>query len=102
MRFGIYIYVDGSDLHDVAEPLKNRLTELASQFPQLRVIDDRFERTPDMHPEDLPDWNLGLNFDLSRESTSFVPHLLESIKALSRESGRDFAVGYYDRRLKID
>jgi hypothetical protein len=102
MRFGIYIYVDGSDLHDVADLLLRRLSQVASEFPQVRVIDDRFEKTPDMHPDDLPDWNLGLNFDLDHVGVCHVPRLLESIRSLAQESGRDFAVGYYDRGSKID
>jgi hypothetical protein len=102
MRFGSYIYVDGYDLQDVAALIKQRLTEIASHFPEIRVIDDRFDRTPDLRPEDLPVWNLGLNFDLGVASTTYVPRLLESVRALSRESGRDFAVGYCDRVSKID
>ena len=102
MRFGIYIYVDGSDLHDVADLLLRRLGEIAREFPHVRVIDDRFEKTPDMQPDDLPDWNLGLNFDLDHISVGHVARLLESIRLLAQESGRDFAVGYYDRRSKID
>jgi hypothetical protein len=102
VRFGIYVYVDGSDLHDVADLLLRRLGEIARDFAHMRVIDDRFEKTPDMHPDDLPDWNLGLNFDLDRAGVCHVPRLLESIRALAQESGRNFAVGYYDRRSKID
>ena len=102
VRFGIYIYVDGSDLHDVVDFLLRRLSEIAREFPHVRVIDDRFEKTPDMHPDDLPDWNLGVNFDLDHVSIGHVPRLLESIRSLAQESGRDFAVGYYDRRSKID
>lgn len=102
MSYGIYVYVDGYDLHDVAGPIKRRLSEIASSFPQVRIIDGRSERTSEMHPEDLPTWNLGLNFDLDSVSASIVPRLLERIRSLSGESGRDFAVGYYDRRSKID
>jgi len=102
VRFGIYIYVDGSDLNDVADLLLRRLGEIAREFPHIRVIDDRLEKTPDMHPDDLPQWNLGLNFDLDHLSVCQVPRLLESIQSLARESGRDFAVGYYDGHPKID
>jgi hypothetical protein len=102
MRFGAYIYVDGYDLDDVAESIKKRLAEVAGLFPKLRVIDDRFERTPDLHSEDLPVWNLGLNFDLDVPSASFVRPVLERVRALSRESGRVFAVGYYDRASRVD
>ena len=102
MRFGVYVYVDGYDLHDVAVSIKRRLGEIADSYPQVRVIDDRFERTPDMHPDDLADWNLGLNFDLGQDSAGFVRGVLECIRTLSRESGRSFAVGYYDRISKID
>lgn len=102
MRFGIYAYVDGSDLHDVAVLLFRRLGEIAREFPNVRVIDDRFEKTSDMHPDDLPDWNLGLNFDLDRDSVCYVSRLLENIRSLAQESGRIFVVGYYDRHSKID
>ena len=102
MRFGIYIYVDGSDLDDVADLLLKRFAEIARTLPQARVVDDRFERTPDMDPDDFPDWNLGLNFDLDRASISLVPGLLESVRSLAKESDRDFVVGYYDKHSKID
>lgn len=102
MSFGIYIYVDGSDLHEVAELLLRRLGEITREFPRVRVVDDRFEKTPDMLPDDLPDWNLGLNFDLDCVTVGYAPRLLESIRSLAQESGRDFAVGYYDRGSKID
>jgi len=102
MRFGVYVYVDGYDLHNVAVSIKQRLGEIAGSFPQVRVIDDRLERTPDMHPDDLPTWNLGLNFDLGRDSAGFVRGVLERIRTLARESGRSFAIGYYDRVSKID
>ena len=102
MRFGVYVYVDGYDLHDVAVSIKRRLGEIAASHPEVRVIDERFERTPDMHPEDLPTWNLGLNFDLGQDSVGLVRGILERVRVLSRESGRSFAVGYYDRVSKID
>ena len=78
MRFAIYVYVDGYDLHDVSVSIKRRLGEISDSFPQLRVIDDRFEKTPDMHPDDLPTWNLGLNFDLSRDSVGLVRGFIEA------------------------
>jgi len=102
MRYGAYIYVDGYDLHEVAPLLKRRLAEIAGRVSGVRVIDDRFERTPDLQPEDLPVWNLGLNFDLGAERAGLIRGVIESIRALSEESGRDFAVGYYDRVLKMD
>ena len=102
MRFGVYIYVDGYDLHDVAVSIKRRLDEIATSFPQVRVIDDRFERTPDLHPDDLPTWNLGLNFGADRDSAGLTRGVLEQIRSLSRDSGRSFAVGYFDRVSKID
>jgi hypothetical protein len=102
MRFEVYVYVDGYDLYDVAVSIKRRLDEIACSFPEVRVVDDRFERTPDMHTDDLPTWNLGLNFNLSQVSARFVGAVLERIRALSHESGRSFAVGYYDSVSKID
>ena len=101
MHFRIYIYVDGSDLDDVADLLLRRLGEIAREVPHVRLIDDRFAKTPDMQPDDLPDWNLGLNFDLDQVSVGHVPLLLESIRSLAQESGREFAVGYSDRRSKF-
>jgi hypothetical protein len=102
MRFTAYVYVDGYDLRDVEDTIKRRLVEIAGSFPQVRVIDDRFERTPDLHPDDLPTWNLGLNFDLGRDSADFVGDVLQRVRALSQESGRSFAVGYYDRASKFN
>ncbi len=102
MHFAVYVYVDGYDLHDVAVSIRRRLDEIATRFPQVRVIDDRFERTPDLHPDDLPTWNLGLNFDAVGESAGLAGGVLEQIREVSRETGRSFAVGYFDRVSKID
>lgn len=101
MRFGVYVYVDGSDLHDVAVSSRRGLGEIAGRYPQLTVIDDRFERTPDLRPDDLPTWNLGLSFDLGQDRGGFVRGVIECFRSLSRESGRSFAVGYYDRISEI-
>ena len=77
MKYQIYIYVDGSDLWDVVETIKNRIIEyIGNNDSRIRFIDDRYERTEDMHEDDLPDWNLGVNYFLDTLTKDEITELM--------------------------
>ena len=77
MRYQIYIYVDGSDLWDVVETIKNRIIEyIGNNDSRIRLIDARYEKTEDMHKDDLPDWNLGVNYFLDTLTKDEITELM--------------------------
>jgi len=103
MRYQIFIYVDGSDLWDVVNTIKSRITEYTrNKDNRIKLIDERFEKTNDMHEDDLPDWNLGVNYTLGTLATSETFELMQLFQKLAVDTRRDFAVGYFDTVTNID
>ncbi|SEG73487.1 hypothetical protein [Halopseudomonas aestusnigri] len=91
---GLYIYVDGSDLEEIAEQIESSLVEwLASNNIDAKVINHQHERTPDLSLEDLAGWDLGLNIGLGQINS--LPELLDQIYSLGLKHNRDFVVGCY-------
>lgn len=97
MRVGLYAYVNGSDCHEFASPLLDDLNNLRdnSSF-WMKVVDDRFEKTPDMEPDDLPDWNLGINVLFDDVSVEALTELFAGLETCCAKYGRAFAIGYVD------
>lgn len=51
-----YVYVDGADLDQCEAALTQAFSEFATKLgPGATVINDKYPRTPDLGPEDLPD-----------------------------------------------
>jgi hypothetical protein len=100
-----YVYVDGSDLDQCETNLTRAFSEFAACFGHdASFVSDKYPRTPDMHPDDLPQWNLGINFrtiELQRESSD---QLISFLIRLGQETGRDFAIGLWrqDRAISDD
>lgn len=91
---GLYIYVDGSDLEEVSEPIEQSIDNwLKSKGISAKVVNTQHKRTPDLSPEDHADWDLGLN--ISANQTECLPSLLDHLYDLAIEYNRDFVVGYY-------
>jgi len=89
-------------LEDVADQIRRGIAEFIGQFTgRVRLIEDRFPRTPDLRKNDLPTWNLGVNFKLNELELTEIARLLRFFQRLSEETSRDFAVGYYDANAKI-
>jgi hypothetical protein len=103
MRYQIYIYADGSDLWDIVGTIKSRITEYTrNDDNRIKLIDDRYDKTADMHEDDLPDWNLGVNYTLGTLTTNETFELMQLFQKLSVDTECDFAVGYFDTVTKID
>jgi hypothetical protein len=49
----------------------------------------------------LPDWNLGLNFSISALSEIIAIDLVSFLADLSRQTGREFVIGQWDRDKSI-
>lgn len=75
---GLYIYVDGSDLEEVSEAIEKSIKEcLAAKDICVKVVNFRYERTPDLSPEDYPEWELGVNISLNK--VKHLPEILEHL-----------------------
>lgn len=67
-RQTLFAYVDGSDLSEVAETIESALETLVAStswvLTKPKVVNQVHERDDSYRPEDLTDWELGLNLDL--------------------------------------
>jgi hypothetical protein len=110
-KIGIHAYVDGSDLEDVFALIESEghrfLVSRAWSVPA-RLISTHFCRTPDLGPDDLPDWNLGFNLDISNDPTTYaaafedVRAIAQFVAKLHSASGREFVFGIFDHDSGID
>lgn len=100
MKKHIYIYADGSDLHDTWQQMKERILGFSNN-QKVRFIDDRLPRDDSMEEDDLPDWNFGINFDLNDLSDEELNEWFFFFQNLGSSFGRDFAVGYYEEKSGI-
>lgn len=100
-----YVYVDGSDLDQCEIDLTCAFSEFAARFGhEASFVSDKYPRTPDMHPDDLPEWNLGINFLTTELKTESCDQLISFLRRLAQETGRDFVIGLWheDRRISDD
>jgi hypothetical protein len=97
-----YVYVDGADLERYEAPLKQAFSEFSAKLGLgATVINDKYPRTPDLGPEDLPDWNLGLNFCTSTLSEAVATELVSFLIKLSQQTDREFVIGLWHPNKQI-
>lgn len=91
----VYIYAEGSDLHEEADRLVVELGALAERWKNLgaRLVNQQHERTVDLQPEDLPDWFLGINLPLEKFGAREIEQLLPVLLGLAQSTDREFVVG---------
>jgi hypothetical protein len=67
-RHTLFAYVDGFDLHGIAEGLEAEFVCFVAQSIWARgkpwVVNQRRDDDPSLGPDDLPDWEVGLNMEL--------------------------------------
>ncbi|WP_185825253.1 hypothetical protein [Xanthomonas sp. SI] len=100
-----YVYVDGTDLDQCEAALTRAFSEFATKSGlDSKVINDKYPRTPDLGPEDLPDWNLGFNFSTSNLSETVANELASFLTELSQQTDREFVVGLWhpDNQISDD
>jgi hypothetical protein len=100
-----YVYVDGADLDQCEAALTRAFSEFAAKSGlDAKVINDKYPRTPDLGPEDLPDWNLGFNFSTSNLSETVANELASFLTKLSQQTDREFVVGLWhpDNQISDD
>lgn len=106
-RHALYAYVDGSDLHDVEAVLMKRLSSFLDSHAWVcsdaKVVNQHGDADdPSLGPDDLPDWDIGLNFALP-DPGSEIPGWFADIEATAQflaqlhvDTGRDFIIGIGD------
>ncbi len=99
----LYVDINGSDLDEVEASLlkafENFLRTWGVQDAQ--VINDKSERTPDLRPEDLADWHLGLSADFDSLSKHQLEVLICFLAKLARQTGREFVIGCWNSETQI-
>jgi hypothetical protein len=94
----VYAYIDGSDLETLVEPLTRAFGQLTTQWSALGAIfvNQKNDRSANVRPGDLPDWELGINLPLERFGANQALELLAFSKPLSQSTGREIVVGVAD------
>ena len=111
-RHVLFAYVDGNDLHDVESVLMERLASFIDSrawvCTDAKVVNQHGDPDdPSLDPEDLPDWDIGLNFTLPDPGAE-TPGWFTDIEAtaqflgqLHMDTTRDFIIGIGDTSTGI-
>lgn len=105
-RHTLYAYVDGSDLDDVADEIETTLEALVASTPwaflRPTMVNQVRERDDSYGPQDLTDWDLGLNLDLPDPAAEPV-NWFQDVEQVARlvgqvvaRTGREFVIGIRD------
>jgi hypothetical protein len=110
-RYTLYAYVDGSDLHHVSEEIEVLLDAIvvgeAWTLGAPSVVNQLQERDETYRPEDLTNWDLGLNLDLpdvgSEPAGWFqdVERIARGVGRIAARTGRSFVIGIADSETSI-
>ena len=94
----VYIYADGSDLHDIAEELLSSFGVLANLWGDRGavLVNSDPGQPPSVEGEDFPDWFLGINIPVARFGDREVSELLPVLTKLAETTGREFVIGIAD------
>jgi hypothetical protein len=85
-----YIYADGNDLDGIAAEVRLRIETFVEPYRgRVRVVDQRAEDAS----ADLPNWDLGVNFEFESLTDAEKKDLLLFFQCLSAEFGREFILG---------
>ena len=96
----IYIYVDGSDLDDIAGPITEELDAWVNKNGfEINVVNHRHEKTSELKPNELPYWDLGVN--LKPDNSLQFEKALQFLNDIAHKYKRDFALGYYSESSGI-
>jgi hypothetical protein len=95
--FKVFAYVDGSDLDEVSCQLVEAFSNFLNTWgvSSARLVNDKFPRTAELRDDDLPEWNLGLNFEAEHLSPTEFDQLISFLSRTAAETQREFVVGGY-------
>ena len=111
-RHTLYAYVDGSDLHDVEDMLIARLGKFVGSrewvCSDVVIVNQHGDpNDPSLGPDDLPDWDLGLNLALPDPGVeqpgwfADIESTAQLLGQLHAQTGRDFIIGIGDSERGI-
>lgn len=99
----LYAYAEGNDLHDVAETFDAKFSRLIAEGGWLCglpwVVNQRRDDDPSLGPDDLPDWEVGLNLPLPDPGAkplgwfADVDRIVAALERMHVATGRDFVLG---------
>jgi len=104
-RHTLYAYVDDSDLEDVAALIEERLVELAEApgwVTSRPTVVNQKTNLSGSHPDDLPDWDLGINLalpNLGDEPARWFGDVVRVVGYLAKLRSafdREFVIGIAD------
>lgn len=91
----LYIYVDGNDNDAVEAELVAGLSVVVQEWAELGavLVNRKAECDESLSGDDLPDWDIGLNFPIEHFGREQVDRLLALTQTLAVSTGREFVVG---------
>ena len=91
----VFAYVEGSDLDEVSSQLVEAFTNFLELWgvSSARLVNDKFPLTADLRDDDLPEWNLGLNFEAQRISPAEFDQLISFLSRTAADTQREFVIG---------
>jgi hypothetical protein len=101
-RRTLYAYVDGSDLDDVAAEIETALeTRVAAATWRVvpTTVNQKHERDDSYGPDDLTDWDLGLNLELPDPGEvragwfGDVEQIARLVGQIAERTARTFVIG---------
>ena len=91
----VYVYVDDSDNKATETLLMSAFSQLVDKWSSLGafVVNQQHERTPDLQPDDCPDWFIGLNIPLEQFGPAQAAEIVSFARDLAQATGQEFIVG---------
>ena len=90
----LYFYIEGSDLEEVESKVIGTFAPFSNDIGEhVWLVNERFERARDLRPEDLPDWNLGINVKVDAVQEQELTKIIEASAQLAARIGRSVIVG---------
>lgn len=111
VRHTLYAYAVGKDLHVVADEIEQRVVQFIRETPWRFntpfFIDQRAFEDPSLGTDNLPDWELGLNYDLPDPPLEppgwfwDIQQIASFFGSLFEATGRKFVIGIGDNERGI-
>lgn len=90
----LYLYIDGSDLDDIAEPVAAALAQWIGEVNEnITLVNHRAEANA-AKPYQLPAWKLGIN--LTVKSKVELKDPLAFLYSIAKQYKQDFVIGIFD------
>jgi hypothetical protein len=96
----LYIYIDGSDLEEMADGISSSINDwLIKSNTKADMVNHVHGRNETQRDVDLPDWDLGINIKISKGRDLKGP--LNFLYGLAKEYKREFVLGIVHKEGEI-